>query len=252
MKQNITEIDISTFKIEIKIPHVKYIEAFLSSRHCDELLPMFQKAENITKEISESFAAYIALKNNSILKDSIIIDVGCGNMPRNAGLITFKSNALCYAIDPELNLIKTKEWVDKYNVRNLKYFRCRMEDFPIKYPDEYEFISNSSKNIYGVFVHCHTNPAAYVDCSEKSKTSILKNFNQLFPEWNVIIAIPCCEELNFSSKICKLNEISTESENYELKHGIKLIKNKDDFGILGSIDSKSGARRRIKIYTKNK
>lgn len=117
--------------IFIRYPSRKYLDELVGLTCTPDLLAagLFQNS----KEVTESFAAYNAVRNmqgtNGIdLNDAgvLLVDVCSGSTPRTAATFAFRSRWNCIAIDPKLR--PEARWP----VRRLQCFSAKLEDAPVK------------------------------------------------------------------------------------------------------------------------
>lgn len=147
----------------------------LNNRYLDELLSLKAAPDIIrervfpnSKEITESFAAFNAVKNH--LKffdihdpDITALFIGDGRTPRTALLFAYLTQWNCISIDPKIKNIK-------YKAKRLKLMVNRIDDCEL-------FTGNK---IVAICVHSH---APQNECLSK-----------LGGRYNAMVAIPCCVE----------------------------------------------------------
>ena len=146
----------------------KYIDEMLRCICLSDLLTL--KLFPNAKEITESFAAYCAVRTyckELMFNDPTIrlVDVACGHAPRTAAVFAFRTKWQCIAIDPALS--KTQ-----YNVKRLTCYKSKIEDLELPYHHGITVITA---------VHAHIPLPIILDIIKSDKI--------------VLIAIPCCRPL---------------------------------------------------------
>lgn len=115
----------------IRYPSRKYMDELISLTCSPDLLAagLFPNS----KEVTESFAAYNAVRNMQGVggvdlgdPSILLVDVCCGSTPRTASTFAFRSKWNCVAIDPKL---RQKPWP----VRRLQCHSAKLEDVPVKH-----------------------------------------------------------------------------------------------------------------------
>lgn len=116
----------------IRYPSRKYMDEFVGLTCTPDLLAA--KLFPNSKEVTESFAAYNAVRNMQgvggvDLADAgiLLVDVCCGSTPRTAATFAFRSAWTCLAIDPKLR--PEARWP----VRRLQCFSAKLEEAPVKH-----------------------------------------------------------------------------------------------------------------------
>lgn len=162
--------------LDIKKPTLRYLDEFIELKCAPDLLAqgLFPNA----KEITESMAAFNAIRKNCIYPgeiqydstDTCIIDVGCGSTPRTAALCAMRTNWDCFGVDPKLN---NKD----YTIERLKHEQVKLEDFVEK--TKYS-IANYDNHIY-IATHAHI---PFIDIANYlARYHIKKSY---------LIYMPCC------------------------------------------------------------
>lgn len=153
--------------ISVKYPSNRYIDEFLDLECGPEL--MMKDIFPNSKEISESYAVYNAVRNETNrtfieLDDEEInvFSVGDGSTPRTSALFAYMTKFKCHSIDPQL---KGKEYPDIN----------RLELYPTKIQEQ-EF--ECEKAIL-LAVHNHSDLQESLDRINADKI--------------IVVAMPCCE-----------------------------------------------------------
>lgn len=120
-----------SFSLVVKKPSKKYFDEFLRS-HCSLDLLSLELFPN-SKEITESFAAYNAVRkhlwscfspdDNAVT----LVVVGDGRTPRTAATFAFRTKWYCISVDPALNRDKIQIWESK--IQRLHCFANTIQDF---------------------------------------------------------------------------------------------------------------------------
>lgn len=149
----------------------KYMEHFVKLKCAPDLLQM--KLFPNAKEISESMGAFEAVTTHVLKgdfsqfgdKNTVMICVGDGVVPRTGALFKFRTSWNCISIDPEVRL--TTEWEEK--IKGLTVIKKRLEEMGFDYPEN---------RVIVVMVHSH---ARIKDVFKHIKAKELH-----------IVSIPCC------------------------------------------------------------
>ncbi|MDP2364980.1 MAG: hypothetical protein Q8M94_14575 [Ignavibacteria bacterium] len=162
----------------------QYISDFLKLNCASDMLELkLFPRNNICKEITESQAAYHAVKNHLLKQcdislndpNNVLIAVGDGNTPRTAALFAFRSKWKCFSVDPRL-----KE--EYYPIKRLSACCKKIEDCFFGFQD------GKWGHVIVVLVHNHA-PMKAILGSIKAKPGKLH-----------IVAIPCCVPQNIPGK----------------------------------------------------
>lgn len=199
-------------RVDIKVPHYRYVDSVLSRNSYEELMWLFTRATSSTKEISESYAALNNLKKVCDVSKYSWLHIGDGAYARTTGLFTFLTKSENYAIDPAINRERLSSWVEKYNVQRFHFSKTKFED-------ENGILEKISRP-YGIAcVHAHVN---------------LEEVDKKYPDWEFLYTNPCCMPgtQKFSEKYMKENNI------VEVIHRV-------DYGILSNL-------REVIVYKKIK
>lgn len=157
-------------------PTHRYIDDFLSLRCAPDMLELslFPNA----KEITESFAAYDAVKTRLFrhfqLADEkiIVLSVGDGSTPRTAATFALRSRWRCHSIDPLLGNKSRFGRIARLWLHSKKIEECSREEFGI----------SDGSTVVLAAVHSHA--------SLQNAVSVIGSVARL-----AIIAIPCCVRL---------------------------------------------------------
>jgi len=204
--------------VEIKVPHMKYVDKVLTRHSYEEMMWLFGKSNEPSKEISESYGAFHNLKKVTDLYEENIQDydwfhIADGRYTRGAFLFTMMSKSRNISIDPAINMEFVQNIVNKYSIRNFEFYNQRFEDYIADFQGEFR-----NPKQYGIVcMHAHVD---------------LKEVDRLFPDWTYLLTCPCC----FPKK-------QTFSQKYMAEHGIEEVMRRDDYGILSAL-------REVVIYVK--
>jgi hypothetical protein len=158
------------------------------------------------KEITESFGAYNAVRKHIAKRDSAfaldnpkveLLAIGDGSTPRTAITFAFRTNWLCWSIDPNLR----EEWLNSHkNYRRLYISRSTAKDW-------FDTHRLSCPTVI-VCVHSHANMSEF-------KFRFFNNEPQ--PIW--IVSIPCCvpQDIDGAAPIIEYDDWGIQSEQRHVK-----------------------------------
>jgi hypothetical protein len=115
----------------------EYLRRMLKSKSGPAVLELFNKTNNVHKELTESFAMLEATKRYfSNLENYTIIVSGDGSLPRTGLVMALYTKAHVISIDPALNRDKWFDylgWFYKLSGRHLdmEAYETRIEDFSL-------------------------------------------------------------------------------------------------------------------------
>lgn len=151
---------------------IKYLGEFITLKCAPDMLAL--KLFPNAKEISESFAAYEAVRRH--LQDIPLDDpdvhmfaVGDGGTPRTAATFAFRSRWTCHSIDP--NLKDSSKWM---RINRLHCYPVKVEEFtPVR-----------CKTAVIAAVHSHARLDQAILCAKADRV--------------VVISMPCCVKQKLS------------------------------------------------------
>ena len=112
----------------------KYIERFISTRSCEDVVGLFSCCNNTKKEITESWAMLEAAKKyTEDLSKMFVLVIGDGVLPRTGALFAYYTKATVLSIDPIMNIRKFMAWKNAKNLepKNLFVKDAKVEDTPV-------------------------------------------------------------------------------------------------------------------------
>jgi len=190
----------TNINVNVKVPiNVKYINEFIGLNCSADLLAL--KVFPNVKEISESFAAYNAVKNH--LKYKIKLEdpsiycacVGDGNTPRTGATFAFRSKWIIESIDPRL--IQKEEYT---KIKRLKVINKGFEDVQLPEVNKH------------VMIHVHSH--ADIDRCIKQAQQYCKQL--------IVITIPCCVDHNFKKYNLEYYKEYNDRHIYSPKNTVKI------------------------------
>ena len=175
-----------------------YISEYLKLGCSGQLQELFSQSGNPYKEITESMSAWKNMKEFIDPKDKnhAYFFIGDGSLCLTGALFAFLSKGTHTSIDPAINTKKVDEWMQREDVRNFYFYKCKFQEI-----DKF-FISSHIKNIDLILVHSHVN---------------LEELIKYFPHWRYLYTNPCCniQEQTFSIQFQKDNNISTVKSGFD-------------------------------------
>jgi hypothetical protein len=150
--------------LRVRRRSTSYFDEFLRLSCSQDLLK--QKIYPKAKEVTESFAAFYAVRNH-ILPDSMhdpgitMVAVGDGFTPRTGATFAFRTKWLCHSVDPVMD-------DREYDIERLVVHRKRIEDVRIE-----------GDTVVVVCVHAHVEPEVIMDSISARQR-----------HW---VVIPCCD-----------------------------------------------------------
>lgn len=172
----------NTLTITVDLPKTVYADKMLRSKSFEELHHVFMSSASPIKEMSESYAAFKHVReaNNQLDEHDLVVVIGDGGRPRTAATFAFNCKCKVISIDPMLNIEKTDEWIDRFNVQNLSYAadtwqNCMMDSI------SNTFITYGILRIHIVSVHGHIILDEVIDT--------LRNNSRLL---TTVYTNPCC------------------------------------------------------------
>ena len=163
--------------ITVKKPNVRYLNRFLRSKCCTDILGagVFQPTISPAKEITEAMALVRAVQRllpfkTSAVRDKHIIVVGDGSTPRLGACLAFFSPHYVVSVDPRLRQGGGWSLPDGRIIDRLYTVRKKIQDIQAVPPDIL------------VLPHAHVT---------------YRDFAHLAPR--LIIAMPCCKDFSIPS-----------------------------------------------------
>ncbi len=147
-KQNGQQINLT-----IPLPRLTYLSSVMRKDCFEELWPLFKRAHDPAKELTESYAAYKKLYRYH-KHAKLVLHVGDGAHCRTAALFAFMTPHDNISIDPVVNEDVCSQWRDRFSVRRFAWSKCRVEDYPL------EALQAHEGGILVTFVHAHVDTDA--------------------------------------------------------------------------------------------
>lgn len=165
--------------LTITKPTDRYFNELLRCNCLTDLLDPRKKLFPNAKEITESFAAFNAvrrwMKSTSFGDDTIrMFDVACGSTPRTAAVFAFRTKWSCTAIDPNVN-------EKDYGVARLTCIKDRIENVDIP--------SRKGTTVITA-VHAHVPLDTILEVIEDDRI--------------VLVGMPCCVPLHVTDENAEL------------------------------------------------
>ena len=139
-------------EIQIPCPHTSYLESLARKDSFEELWSLFRFADKPMKELTESYSAYKHTGNWKKLEDLTVIHVGDGAHCRTGAMFALLTKHNNISIDPNINIALVNEWVTKFNIQRLKYYKGAWQDV-INFDNK---VIRSNKALL-CFTHAHVN-----------------------------------------------------------------------------------------------
>lgn len=163
----------------------KYIEIFLKRKSSLDLLPFFQSAHRVGKEITESMGCLHAALNYTGLdpknNDINVLIIGDGALPRTGALFAFNTAWNVVSIDPRLGIANYSKILEKFKNENREVERLWAGKWSMEEFAELPKSHFSSSHLLVVRPHSH--------CEYREMIVALKKL----PKGNVtLIDLPCC------------------------------------------------------------
>jgi hypothetical protein len=172
-----------------------YVNSVLSANCAPEIISLAKYSHNITKELSESYAAVYNMR--SFINNGEVVCIGDGALCLTGAMFSLFSKNNVVSIDPVINADKVRDWVMDNDISRLRGYKG-------KYQDVIAFDVSQAKTI--VCVHAHV-----------TLTDVIK----YYPCWDYLYSNPCC-----------FPEKQTFSEEFIKGHNIELVMYKEDKSIL--------------------
>lgn len=171
-------------------PHSDYLDRLMRRQSFQALWPLFAKAQQPAKEMTESFAALVHLRPFlAELGPCRVIHVGDGAHARSAALFALKTTSESISVDPLINLKLVGDWQEQFNISRFAYRKARIQDVSL------ELNALSALPVVVTFVHAHVN----VD-------DVLKNLH-----WDAAFSLSCC---NPGGQLSRHHHIHEQGEDF--------------------------------------
>jgi hypothetical protein len=186
-----------------ELPNLHYLNKFIKLKCAPYLLDM--KIFPNAKEITESMAMYEAVRKTISPKSELgntkntVFVVGDGHRPRTAALFAFLSNWQCHSIDPNLS-----QHDSILSIGRLFIHRVTIRDF---LPDKPACYLNSLSVVLLPHAHVDMQDIAYI-----------------FPNIDILVAMPCCEPYNSQQKMFNGKPPDTEYADFGVHSPDRIVK----------------------------
>lgn len=174
----------SSINVEIKKSTLRYLTEFIRLKCAPDLLieELFPNA----KEITESMAAYNAIRKNLLgkynLRDSHVdcIVVGDGCTPRTGALVAMRTNWIVYSIDPRL---RVSEEIFGGHVA------------PHKGVNRLYLLNKKIEQLQNHMTYTNTHPLIVLCVHSHAKLSeTVQAIKKVYTQKFALISMPCCVE----------------------------------------------------------